>query len=71
MTYKPYCAVSGTLFSVVALAHLMRLMYGWHIQVDDLAVPMWVSWAGLFIPGLLAVWAFRVAFRAADTARLE
>ena len=71
MTHKPYCAVSGTLFSLVALAHLMRLIYGWHIQVDDLTVPMWVSWVGFFVPALLAVWAFRVGFRVAHAARLE
>lgn len=63
MTHKPYCVVSGALFSLVALAHLVRLVYGWHIQADDLTVPMWVSWGGFVVPAMLAIWGFRVASR--------
>lgn len=60
MNYKSYCTVSGILFSVVALAHLLRIIYNMSIQVDDFAVPMLASWIGLIIPAGLAVWAFRL-----------
>lgn len=61
MNSKNYCLVSGILFAIVALAHLMRIINGSNVLVDDYAVPMFVSWAGLIVPGALALWAFRVA----------
>ncbi len=61
MGYKNYCVVSGVLFSLVALAHLFRIIYGMSVQVDDYAVPMYVSWVGLVVPAGLAFWAFRIS----------
>lgn len=59
MTSRNYCLVSGGLFSLVALAHLLRILYGMPIVVDEYLVPMWVSWLGLVVPAALASWAFR------------
>jgi hypothetical protein len=61
MGHKEYCFVSGVLFSLVALAHLLRVLYGLSVQVDDVAVPMLVSWIGFAVPAALAVWAFRIS----------
>ncbi len=61
MEYGRYCTISGMLFSLVALAHLSRIVYGVSIQVDDFVVPMFVSWIGLVVPGGLAIWAFRIS----------
>ncbi len=60
MRHKEYCAVSGVLFALVALAHLLRILYGMSVQVDEVSIPMFVSWIGLVVPGTLAVWAFRI-----------
>ena len=60
MGHKEYCAVSGVLFALVALAHLLRILYGMSVQADGLEIPMFVSWIGLAVPGALAVWAFRI-----------
>ena len=60
MQHKNYCLVSGGLFSLVALAHLLRIVYGMSIQIDDFAVPMLASWIGLILPAGLAFWAFRI-----------
>lgn len=64
MHRRAYYLLSGTLFAVVALAHLARLVSGWQILVDGTDIPLWVSWLGLAIPGALAVWAFVLARRA-------
>jgi len=32
MNHKTYCAVSATLFAVVPLAHLVRLLNGWLVE---------------------------------------
>ena len=61
MEYKKYCLVSGIVFSVVALAHLLRIVNAMSFQVGDYAVPMWVSWIGLIVTAGLAFWAFRAS----------
>ena len=63
MGHKSYCTVSGILFVLVAVAHLIRIVYGMTIQVGNIMVPMQVSWLGLIVPAALAVWAFRTASR--------
>lgn len=63
MGYRGYCVVSGALFALVALAHLLRIVNGLSIQVDGVAVPMMVSWIGVIVPAALAAWAFRIARR--------
>lgn len=63
MGHRGYCLVSGALFALVALAHLLRIVNGLSIQVDGVAVPMMVSWIGVLVPAALAAWAFRIARR--------
>lgn len=60
MNQSQYCAVSGLLFSLVAVAHFLRIVFGAEIRVDDLVVPMAVSWVGFIVPATLAIWAFRI-----------
>ncbi len=61
MAYKQYCIVSGVLFSLVALAHIMRVAGGVSVIVDDTPIPMYVSWCAIVVPAALAAWAFRIA----------
>jgi hypothetical protein len=61
MATKRYCVVSGALFSLVAIAHLLRIVGSLPVQVGAYEVPMFVSWLGLIVPAILAAWAFRSA----------
>ena len=61
MGHKEYCFVSGVLFSLVALAHLLRIVYSMSIVVESVAVPMLVSWIGMTVTAVLASWAFRLS----------
>ena len=61
MDHKQYCVVSGVFFSLVALAHLLRIVYGMSVQIDEYVVPMMASWVALLVPAALAFWAFRVS----------
>ncbi len=61
MKTKDYCIASGILFSLVALVHLLRIIYAPTILVNDFEVPMFASWIGVAVPGSLAFWAFRIA----------
>lgn len=67
MTTKNYCIVSGLLLSLVAIAHLLRIVGDLPVQVGSYDVPMFVSWFGLIVPAALAVWAFRSAGTGAAT----
>ena len=61
MGHKKYCLVSGAIFSLVALAHLLRIVNGMSIRVNDYAIPMWVSWIGLIVTAGLAFWSFQIS----------
>jgi hypothetical protein len=50
--------VAGIIFSLVALLHLLRLIFQFEVTIAASAVPMWVSIVGLIVPTLLAIWMF-------------
>ena len=60
MARHDYLLISGTLFALVSIAHLLRIVMQLPVLVEDYAVPMYMSWIGFVVPGLLAVWAFRL-----------
>ena len=41
-------------FTVVALAHLLRIIYATEITVDGTVIPEWISYPGLVFPALIA-----------------
>jgi len=58
MGHKAFLGVSGTVFGIIALLHLARIVYGWEAQIGTFAVPAWLSWLSLLIAGYLAITAF-------------
>jgi hypothetical protein len=58
MSNRVYLMVSGTVFLLVALVHLARVIEGWPVHVADWSVPVTVSWFGFVATSSLAVWAF-------------
>lgn len=50
--------VAGIIFSIVALIHLLRLVYQFQIVVGDTVLSMQTSVFGLIIGLLLAFWMF-------------
>lgn len=55
MNQKSYLVVSGTIFGIIAVLHLLRGIYGWPAQIGAFAVPTWASWVALLIAGYLAI----------------
>jgi uncharacterized membrane protein YecN with MAPEG domain len=53
-----YAVVSGLIFAAVSVAHLARILKGTPVQVGAWAVPMSLSWVGLLVSALLAIWGF-------------
>jgi uncharacterized membrane protein (UPF0136 family) len=58
MTSK-YVVVSGIIFGAVAVAHAVRALLQWSVQIGGLDIAVWVSWVGMVVAGGLCVWAFR------------
>ena len=51
---KPFTKLATLIFAVVALAHLLRLIYGWVVTIVGADVPMWASGLGFVIAAALA-----------------
>lgn len=54
-----YVVVSGAIFGIVGVAHLLRALGNVPIQIGAAAIPVWVSWVGVLISAGLCIWAFR------------
>ncbi|MSQ50236.1 MAG: hypothetical protein EXR30_07575 [Betaproteobacteria bacterium] len=61
---RAYLKISGVVFGVIALLHLVRLLLGWPAQIASWVVPLWLSWLAFFATGVLSVWAFRLLCQA-------
>lgn len=58
---KPATLLAVVLFSLVAVAHLLRVIFQVEVVVDGAAMPMWISVVGFVVPGLLALALWRDA----------
>ena len=50
--------VTATLFLGVAIMHLLRIIFGWQVEIGGLSIPFWVSWLGVLVAGALAYLGF-------------
>jgi hypothetical protein len=57
---RAYLQISGALFGIIAVAHLLRLLRHWPIDLAGHVVPLWASWLGLVLAGALSIWALRL-----------
>ena len=60
---KKFLFVVSIVFGVVAIMHLLRVVYGVDVIVGTWDVPMYISVVGLIVPGVLAVLGFHYAKR--------
>jgi len=56
MMSNSYAAVTVMIFAIVAIMHLVRIIRGWSVTIGPRNIPMSVSWAGLIVAALLALW---------------
>ena len=55
--------VAGTIFGIVSLAHLLRLVMNAEVIIEGYAVPMWVSAAAVAVTGLLSLWMWKLSLK--------
>jgi hypothetical protein len=58
---KPFTAIAVTVFTTVAVVHLLRLLEGWEVVVAGFVIPIWWSLPAVLIAGGLAVMIWREA----------
>lgn len=61
MRQKTYLQTVATIFMVIAIVHAFRLLNGWHIQISNTVIPLWVSWVGMVAGATLAYYGFKFA----------
>ncbi len=61
MKQKTFLVVTGVIFSILTILHVLRLIGGWRAEVENITIPIWASWLGVFIAGFLAYNAFQLS----------
>lgn len=46
--------VAGTVFLIVAVVHLLRIILGWEISINGMTMPFWPSYIAVIVAGSLA-----------------
>ena len=63
MSEKTFATIATVIFGLVAFLHLLRIAMSWSITIETWTVPMWFSWIGLVVAGVLSYYGTRVARR--------
>ena len=50
---KPITTIAAVLLGLIALVHLLRLVFGWGLVINETLVPMWLSLVVLRPPFLV------------------
>ena len=56
---KPFTLVAVVVFSLVSLLQLLRLLLGWEITINGMAIPLWASGVAFVVAAALAVMVWR------------
>ncbi len=51
---KPFTLLAVLVFALMAILHLLRLVFGWEATFNGAVVPVWLSAVGLVVAGGLA-----------------
>jgi len=60
MNSKRYAQITGLLFAVIAILHLLRLILRWEAFIAGWRVPEWLSIAAFAAAGFLSYNGFRL-----------
>jgi hypothetical protein len=63
MDQKTFALLTGIIFALVALLHLLRIYMGWSAVIGGWTLPMWVSWLALVVAGGLAYFGISLGTR--------
>lgn len=61
MSNKTFSLAGGVIFLLIAIGHLLRVVFGWTFIVGGVSVPMWASGLAVLIAGFLAYEGIRLS----------
>ncbi len=61
MSQYAYLLIAGIVFLLIALGHLLRIVFGVAFVVHEIPVPMWASGIAVILMGFLAYESFQFA----------
>jgi hypothetical protein len=61
MNQKSFSLIVGVIFFLIAVGHLVRVVFGATFVVAGLAIPMWPSVLAVIVMGYLAFEGFRLS----------
>ena len=56
---KPFTLAAVTVFAILTLVQLLRLLMGWEVTIQGFAVPIWASGVAVLVAAGLAVTVWR------------
>ena len=56
---KPFTVVSVVVLSLVSLLQLLRLLLGWAVTINGIAIPLWASGIAFVVAAGLAAMVWR------------
>jgi len=57
-TTLSYALITALIFAIAAILHGWRIYKRWTVQIGPHSVSMTVSWVGLVVAALIAIWGF-------------
>jgi len=61
MSQRTFSLIASVVFGLIALGHVLRIVFNLSFVVQDISVPMWASGIAIVILGYLAYEGFRLA----------
>lgn len=61
MTARNFALLAAAIFTIVALLHFARVLYGWPVTIGTVSIPLWLSWLGIVVAALLAWLGFKAS----------
>ena len=62
---KPFTTIAVVVFSLIALLQLLRVLSGWEVTVNGIAIPIWASVIAFVVAAALATMLWREAHQSA------
>jgi hypothetical protein len=56
---RPFTLIAALIFALMALLHVYRLFTHFQVILGSHTIPMWWSYVGVAVPGLLALMLYR------------
>ena len=63
MKDKAYFFISALIFAIVAILHLLRIVFNWNFEFASYYIPMWVSYFPVIFLGVLSVLGFKFSMK--------